>query len=760
MAGLAAAQPAEPPTIAAVEVDGLERVSEQLVHSQIEVKAGDPYNPRAIARDIRRLFNLKFFGTIKADVRDEGQDQVVLTYIVAEKRLIDEIEIIGNKKIRGRAIRSALTWREGDSFVTEAYDEERDVVLQLYQSKGFPNASVDIVVEEVGPSRVRITYTVEEGKKARIKKLRFAGNEALSRRQLKKIMKTRTAWLFMGGKYDEDKFDADLEAVLDRYGDYGRLDAAVPNTEFAYRKKGKGVDVTITIDEGPEYTVGNLDIADNVVFDDDEIYKLLKVHPGDVHNRSQVREDAEVITKAYSDSGYVEAVAIPQVTLDRETKTTNIVERVLEGRLAYLNEIKITGNTVTRDDIIRREILLEPGSRFDGSLLEASQNRLEATEYFDETRFTLEDIEDNDKSVNLLVDVEEGKTSFWNFGVGFSTQDSFNIYSELDFDNFDIGNWKTFTGGGQQLKLRFDLGQQRSQYSLSFTDPEIFGRPLVFGFDIFDQTRRYRGGTEYTESSQGARIRLAKVLSPILTARSSLHYRSIDISGYDSFGLGELINQFNVYDKYRGGKTTISTVWGINRSKVDSKRDPSTGSIHDLQLEIAGLGGDNHFAKLEHDSRWFWPFGKEKKWVLSFQTREGFAQGFGGSAVVPLADRFFAGGSGTVRGFEHRDVGPALPRYTFFGPDERIGGELRIINNLEFKYKISKTFRVYTFADAGGVWLEPADFGFDEFRYSVGVGFGVDIPKMGPIRVDYGFPLNPEGDQGSGRLHLQTGFRF
>lgn len=746
------AQQFEGKTIREVRIDGLERVSEQLIRSQLEVQPGQTYNQVAISRDIRRLYDTTFFSSIKADATLSG-DEVIVTYMVEEKRVISEIKIIGNDKLRDRAIRGVLGWREGDTFLEDGYNEEREAVLNLYQSKGIANTTVDIVVEEVGPSRVRITYVIDEGRKARIRSIAFEGNDALSDRQLRKGMQTKRRWWFIGGKYDEDKLEADLEGVLDKYGNHGRLEAEVAGTELAYSESGKGLDITIQVQEGPEYTVGTLETANNEVFDDDEIVDLLEVQAGDIHNKGQVEEDAQLVSKGYADSGYINATVTPQVTLDRDSKTTHIVHRVEEGDLKYVREIKITGNDVTRDEVVRREIFVVPGERFDGTLLEASKRRLESTEYYDAIRMSMEEVDDDDRFANLLIDVEEGRTGFWNFGAGYSTDDGFGGYTELRFDNFDITNWPSFSGGGQQFRIRLNLGQRRTEYNLSFTDPEFLGYPIVFGVDLFDESYEYEGGSDYTQESQGAQIRLGKVLSPYVTARTALSYRSIN---YSDLGTGP----FSAYRPYIGGDVTISTIWGINRTTTDSRRDPSSGSSHDLQLELAGIGGDNNFWKLDHDSTWYWSIDEESKWVLSYRSRQGVGFPFGDSDVIPLSDRYFAGGTSTVRGYDSRDIGPKRPRYGFIGEDESVGGELRLVNNVEVKYKASKFFRLYGFIDAGGVWLEPSDFGFGDMRYSAGVGIGFDIPRMGPIRLDYGVPLNADEDQGSGRFHLQGGFRF
>ncbi len=739
--------------IAEVRFEGLQRVSEQLVRSQVEVHPGDPFNPRAIARDIRRLYDLGHFSNIKVDAQEVSAG-VILTYLFVEKRTVEEIKIVGNDHVRTRAVRGALSWREGDSFVAEAYQDEREAIRKLYQSKGYPNAGVDIVVEDIGPSRVRVTYLIDEGKKARIDRISFVGNETLSERQLRKLMETKRRWWFLGGKYDAAKLDTDLDAIIEEYANYGRLEAEISAVDLNYAEKGKGLDIAIHIEEGPEYRVATLDLVGNAVYDDDEILGLVKVHPGEIDNVGQVQEDADLIQKGYRDSGYIKALITVQRTLDREKDATNLLFRIDEGQLQYVHEVKITGNRVTKDEVVRREILTEPGDRFDGSLIEGSERRLNNTRYFENIRMLYEDIEGDERFANLLVDVEEGKTGNVSFGAGYSSQDKFGGFAELRLDNFDISNWPTFSGGGQLFQTRIEIGDRRNNYSLSFTDPEIFGYPLAFGIDLYDESYDYRGGIDYTEESTGAQIRFGKVLSPFVTARSSLRYSDINVEDLPTGILSPALRT------QRGGSTTISSIWGINRNTLDSYRDPSTGAKHDLQLEIAGLGGDNEFWKLEHDSVWYRALTEDRKWVLSFRTREGIAEEYGSSEYVPLSFRFFAGGISTVRGYDHRDIGPKERTVLFDDDTVAVGGKLLLVNNLEVKYKLTEIVRFYGFADAGSVWREWDAFDLGDVKCSIGLGLGVDVPKLGPIRVDYGYPLNPDEDQGSGRLHLSSGFRF
>lgn len=751
----AAAQDYTGRNIDEIRFQGLERVSDQVVRSKVESQPGTAYDPNVVSRDVRRLYELNFFDTVNAAAGEEG-GKLNVTFVVTEKRVIEEVRIIGNKKIKDRNIRGALTMREGDSFVAEAYDDERKAVLKLYEGKGFANTTVDAVAENIGTARVRLVYTINEGRKAKIRSITFEGNDALTDHKLRKTMKTKKAWWFFGGKYEEEKFEADLTTLLDEYGNKGRLEAQIPKTDLVYTDDGKGMNVTIYLEEGAEYKMENLDVAENNVFDDDEVMDTVEVKPGDVHNKGQVAKDVQQVQKQYQDSGYVDANVTPQVTLDRDKKTTRVVYNVAEGDLKYVREIRITGNNVTKDEIVRRQMLLIPGERYDGTAVDESKRRIENTRFFETVRVTLDETDDstNDLFTDLNVDVEEGKTGTFNFGGGYSTEDGMGVYSELRLNNFDATNWPTFSGGGQQLKLRVNTGERRDEYGLSFTEPEFLGYPLSFGFDVFDETYEVRGGANYEESATGGGLRLGKTLSPYVFVQSAWRYQETELSDLPFFASREIRRQ-------EGDSTTISNRWSIERNTLDLRHDPSRGSVHIGAVEVAGLGGDHEFIKLEHDSTWYKPLGAAEKWVLSLRSRHGIMTEYGSSDYVPLQDRFYAGGTTTVRGYRNRDIGPKEHEYWFWGDTFAVGGNLRVITNLEAKYKVTDALRLYAFVDSGGVWADAGDFDFGDFRYSAGLGLGFNVPMLGPIRVDYGYPLNPDNDQSSsGRLHLATGFRF
>ncbi|MCH7909557.1 MAG: BamA/TamA family outer membrane protein, partial [Candidatus Hydrogenedentes bacterium] len=479
---------------------------------------------------------------------------------------------------------------------------------------------------------------------------------------------------------------------------------------------------------------------------------------GDVHNKSQINNDALAMQNRYTDNGYINARVVPQVTLDKAKKTTHVVHQVREGELKYIREIDITGNSVTKDEVIRRQILLRPGERFDGSKLRISEDRLNATQYFEGIRLRREDEEENDRFTNLLVDVDEGKTGTFNFGGAFNTDEGVAGFGELRLSNFDITNWPSLSGGGQEFTTRFTIGSIRTNLRVGFTDPEFAGYPISVGVDLFNERFRSRGGTSFTQKTQGGQLRLGKRLSNFVTANATIRITDVEISDLDTFvnpALRELEDP----------ESTASLTLGLTRNTANNFRDPTGGSRHTINVEVAGFGLANDFVKVNHDSIWYYGFKRRDKLSFSFRTREGIAFPYGDKEFLPLQDRYFTGGSSTLRGYDFRDVGPKAKTFLViagevFVDEEAIGAEFRLLNTLEAKYKLNELVRLYTFVDSGGAWLVPEDFSFGDFKYSVGVGLGLQVPFLGPLRIDYGIPLNPDSDQGSGQLHFQSSLRF
>jgi len=732
-----------------VRVTGNHLVSDQQILSHIETKPGDSLNKGAIQRDIRRIFNLGRFKTILVDVTDV-EDGVEVSFIVSEKSVAGEIRVIGNTKIRERTIKDTISLRLGESCDPEILKKDAEAILKLYEEKAFPNASVYVDVETIGPAKARVTYEISEKQKARIRRIAIEGNTVYTDREICKRLSTRTAkvW-FLGGVYDEMAFQEDLEVIKAMYAQKGYVEASIVRTSFDFSPNGKSMFITIEVNEGPQYHVATVRVEGNEVFADDEIVDLLKLKEGDVFNRSQVGLDGWALSTFYSDAGYIYRAVHPEVTLDEERKLAHIVHLIREGDLIYLGQIEIANNIKTKDEVIRRELTMYPGERFDANKIRRSTQRMNNLGFFDkETPFepstrpsAIEGAED------FIINVNEIETGAFYFGAGFSSEEEILGSVSLDLWNFDITNPPKFTGGGQRLALTLQSGTLHERYSLSFTDPYFLGYPVLFGADVFMDKREWVHNNDFSEERVGTGVRFGKRLSEYVSSSLGLRYEDIEIGD-----VGD-----DVSDEIRqeeGARSTVSLIWAIERNSLDNRFDPTIGTVLGASVEVAGGGfaADTDFVKLRQNYSQYFPLTENEKWIFSIHESSGYVSQYGRSDRVPIFERFFVGGSSSVRGYDERDVGPKSDDIY----RDPIGGNVRLVTNLELSYEITDILKAYVFQDSGTAWRDIDDMDGSELRFSVGAGLGITTP-MGPLRVDYGIPLNADEDQGSGRFHFRVG---
>ena len=348
-----------------------------------------------------------------------------------------------------------------------------------------------------------------------------------------------------------------------------------------------------------------------------------------------------------------------------------------------------------------------------------------------------------------MLRVEEGDTGRFNFGGGFMSDEGPFGFLELALNNFDIANWPTFSGGGQTFNARLQRGTVRNEASVGFTDPYFLSYPLSFGVELYTRDIKYYTYNDFSIERVGGRISFGKRFTEDVSLNLRFRAEQVDIHDFDD-------DTPQVIRDEEGVRDTLAVMLSISRDTRDYFYDPSAGSRLKLSTEVAGgpFGGDTDFVKVIEDGIWYTSF-FNKLLVFSIQERIGLIEEYGDSDLVPLFERFFVGGSTTVRGYDYRDIGPKSDDEY----NDPIGGTIKAIGNVELGWRINEFLGLYAFADGGTAWWDYDDFDVDDFRYSVGFGFGVRTP-MGPMRFDYGFPLNPDDDQGNGQFHFSTGLRF
>jgi outer membrane protein insertion porin family len=716
-----------------ITIEGNNTVSKSTILSRIKTRIGTEFIQRTVNEDIKNLYATGFFTDVSAKAEDY-KDGIRIIFSVVEKSVVGDIVFQGNKIYRDELLKKQIDTKQSDVLNMRILAEDAKKIEAFYKQKGFALVDVSYSIEtDESTNASTITITIDEKKQYRIKNIIFSGNNAFKQNRLIKVISTRTDGLFRSGVLNEDLLKQDMERLAAFYKDNGFIDASA---DYSIDYRDKGIDIEIEIQEGDQYFVGDVTIEGNTILASSDLEKDLKMKQGLAYSPNNLRFDVISIQTLYFDNGYMECNVRPATLLDRQEKTIAIVYSITEGSLSYVNEVHITGNSKTKDKVIRREIRLYPGERFDGEKLKRSKQRLYDLGYFDEVIFDTEPTRDPSKK-DLAVSVKEAKTGEFSFGGGYSSVDRLIGFVEIAQRNFDVSNFKTFTGAGQIVSLKAEIGYVRQNYTLSFTEPWIFGYPYLFGFDLFnfERDKKESLGYGYSEKRQGGALRFGKELTDF--DRVDLKYRieDIKIGHVDETALPAL--------KAEEGKNTISSLGlTFTRDTTDSKFNPMQGHILSTTLENAGgpLGGDKDFYKLTGLANLF--FNHNQKLVLELKMMGGWAKEYDDSTYVPIYERFFAGGANTVRGYKERSIGPRDEP-----TGDPIGGEAMLIGNAELTYPIFNNFKVAAFYDIGNVWHNSSETKIraKDFKAGAGVGVRVKTP-IGPVKVDLGYPLDKNYD--------------
>jgi outer membrane protein insertion porin family len=435
------------------------------------------------------------------------------------------------------------------------------------------------------------------------------------------------------------------------------------------------------------------------------------------------------------------------------TAKVDVKVSIKEGRLAYINKIKVQGNAHTRDIVIRRELRMYPGDQFDGAKLRLSKQRLKDLGYFEDVGYDIEDTDQEDYK-DLVVQVKEAKTGSFSFGGGYSTVDKLVGFVEVEQKNFDISNWSSFSGGGQDIRLRAQIGSSQRNFLLSFTEPWLFDHPISAGFDGYYTENLKDGSTgfSYDQKTVGGDVRLGKSFNDHLSVGTVYRLEHITISNLDSNVSAALAEQ--------AGSSLVSSVGlSITHDYLDSKLSPTKGLIITNNADIAGgpLGGDKNFYRVQTSGAFYYPIKiHDVTTVIEFSGRTGIVQAYPDTRDVPIFERYFTGGQDSIRGYDERTVGPLDPN-----TNDAVGGEALLLGSVEYTVPIIEIIKGAVFFDTGNVWDKVKNYGTGGLKSGTGVGLRVKTP-IGPIKLDYGIPLNKQPGQNkkSGKFYFSVSRGF
>lgn len=736
--------------VKSIEIQGNKTISLQTILSKIKTRVGQNYMQAVISDDLKRLYNTGYFSDVRVDRQDLEGGLKVIIYLT-EKSIIEEITFSKTRYYNSKALAKKLKSQVGKFLDNKALKDDIDTIKELYAKKGLTSAEVDVetFIDDV-TNKATLHFVVKEGHKIRIRHINVYGNNSYKDKRVIRVIKTRPKWLFIQtGFLKEDLLQEDMERITSFYEQNGFIDATAEYT--IEQQAGGRVDININIVEGKRYSVGSLTIAGNQILSSLEIMKQIEsTREGNVFSRGKLSIDIANIRTLYFDQGYIFANVTESTSLDSNTGKVDVTIDIVEGGLAYVEKVKIQGNTRTRDIVIRRELKMYPGDRFDGAKLRRSKERLNNLGYFEDVAFDIEDTNVQDRK-DLVVQVKEAKTGTFSFGGGFSTIDRLIGFVEIEQKNFDFTNWPNFTGGGQNLLLRAETGTTRHNTRLSFTEPWIFDHPVSGGFDLYisDRSRERNVGYAYDEKRKGGILRFGKQFDEYLSGRVAYKLEKVRISDLESDVSADLLSE--------EGENTVSQIgFGVTRDTRDNVFSTNKGLILDGGIDVAGgaLSGDKDFYRTDGSASYYIPL--KFKSVLELRAHAGIVKPYGDSNKVPIFERYFAGGAKSIRGYNERKVGP-LDSVT----NDPIGGEALFVGNIEYTVPLIDFIKLAGFFDFGSVWADANDFASGDLKTGTGIGLRIKTP-IGPVNLDYGYPLNDEpGEQSrSGKFYFSISRGF
>ena len=743
---------------------GFQSVSEEYVLGNIQLRPGMDYNSTVVDQSIRALYNTNQFEFVEVQVENAIGDKVDVIFKVVPKYTIGSLQFNGNQEYSDSRLAN-----KGEIVANEPLDEyavslAAEKIEAYYVERGFPDVLVDYRInkdQETGYASV--VFDIDEGGKVKVTDILFSGNDAFKDKKLRKVLaetkeSSWLSWITGSGKFDESKFKEDLELLRVFYRDNGYLDVVIDEdaVDITFKSEDKAR-IAITIVEGQRYYLGDMSVANNTIFTEDELMNEVRLEAGEAFSPSQVDAAATTLSEYYSSRGYLNANVRAERVPNMETRGIDVVFRVRESEKFYVESINVEGNTKTKTRVIVRELALRPGDVFDLTRMKTSESRLKNTRYFGDVRLSPEATNIPGRK-DLNVTLTEGRTGNFSFGAGFGSVESAVVFFELSQGNFDLFNWRNgFQGDGQKFRFRASLGTNSNEIIIAFEEPWLFEQRLAFGVELFRRESDYNS-SDYNELRTGFEVYLRRRLFELVEARLSYRLELVEIFDVPAGDYPVDDGIPNVFQEAVGEELVSKVGLTFLRDNRDSILFTRKGNRTSIMNEFAGLGGDVSYYKIDGRMAHFIPTWDTMEQSLSIVGRLDSVIPYGNSTEVPFYDRFYLGGPDSLRGFDHRDIGPrdgdALAR------DESIGGNTYGLVSFEYMFRVAEPLGLVMFYDWGFVNEDEYDFGMNDYADNWGVG--ARIMMMGsPLKLDLGFPItDPYGVGGGMQFNFSFGTRF
>ncbi|MBA3010395.1 MAG: outer membrane protein assembly factor BamA [Proteobacteria bacterium] len=724
--------------ISNIVVVGNKRVEADAISRVVTSKPGDIINPETLSTDLALIYKMGFFDNVvvKKNKLDRG---VEIVFEVTEKPSVRNIKFKDNSVYKDEELFAVVDTSTGSILNIYKINNDVEKIKRLYTEKNYHNCTIAYEIKSLENDQADIVFAITEGDKIKIETISFEGNQHFKNKELLKVMETseKGFWSFLtsSGELDETKLDNDVIRIESLYKNNGFIDVKVSDAQIDLGDES--IAISFKIEEGNQYKTGIVDITGDILTTREELLEMMASKESDLYNRELIRKDMLTLTDLYSNQGYANVNIAPLITKDEETKSVNLSFKIAKGELVYFNRIIITGNSKTRDKVIRREMAVKEQGLFSMTGIQRSHRNLGVNDFF-QTVDIKPVMTDQPNQRNLEVNVTEKATGNFTFGGGFSSDDG--PYGQVSLEE------RNLFGRGQNLKVLTKISSETALYNISFTEPWLFDMPVSAGTDLYRFEKEY---DYYDRDAFG------------LTLRAG--YRQL--WDYTAIGLEYNIEDFEIYD-VQTASTNVTPGQFLTSSlkpyiSYDSRNHyflPTEGALHKFSVQYAGefLGGEIDFTKYRLESGIFFPL--FWKFTGALHAKGGYLDDRTEGSIDIDWERFYLGGINSIRGFDNTDINAQKPGEAFLR-----GGEKFVQFNAELIFPIEAEMGVMgvLFYDRGDVYTTSQNIDITDQFSSAGFELRWNSP-MGPIRLAYGFVLDGKQmkETGDGQFDFSIGAFF
>ena len=738
----------DPFQIKDIRVEGIQRTEAGTVFSYLPVKVGDTMTDEKAAAAIKALFATGFFKDVRLEI-----DREVLVVVLEERPAIASLEFTGLKAFKPEDLKKSLRdvgLAESRIFDRAMVERAEQELKRQYLAQGHYAVQVTTTITPLERNRVGVNFAVNEGDIAKIRQINIIGAGAIREADLLDLLVLRTpgwiTWYTKNDQYSKQKLSGDLETLRSYYLDRGYLEFNIESTQVSISPDKQDIYITINITEGEKYSVSSVKLAGQLLLPEAELTKLVKIVPGEVFSREKMAETTKAISERLGNEGYAFANVNAAPELDKEKRQVAFTVFIDPGRRVYVRRINVSGNTRTRDEVVRREMRQAESGWYDGDKINKSRTRVDRLGYFDEVTVETPPVAGTTDQVDMEVKVKEKPTGNIMLGAGFSSADKFSVSGSVQQQNL--------FGSGKHVGVQVSTSKANRVYSLSHTDPYFTVDGVSQGFDIYyrkTDTSTLAVGTFGSDSlGGGVRWGIPIAEDDYLNLGASVDRTTLTVDTNSPLRYQNYVTQFGAKSN-----TLLSTV-GWQKDGRDSLLVTTKGVYRRAVLELSLPGSTSTYVKATYQHQHYFPL--DRKLTLALNGEIGLAKSYG-NKDLPFFKNFYAGGIGSVRGFDSNTLGPRDP-----ATNEALGGDKRLIGNAELLFPVpgmgrDNSMRLSGFFDAGSVWGYDSKFSLSTLRYSAGVALAWNSP-MGPLKFSFANPFNKKADDKVQRLQFQMGSVF